>query len=382
MTTFVELFAGTGAVSWQLLSPGTPPPTSYMGGKRRMAPTILRALGLRPGQGCDRLVLVDAGPWGDVWRCLADRRILDVADRLDAFAREMGSAPTAPNDLWMTLAKAGRPNDLIERAAAYLWLQARAPSGVPVWWSCGSTQRRPAANSPRLANTLHMGDDVHRNGTPNGGIQLSGGHARDAEPLPAGCAPLRRPTGGKNDQEMIATVPAGINGMRQGKTGGREEPAYGPKTLMRPTANQTGAGPSTGPKGGGAPGMINPATIAGRLRVLHRLTADVEVIALSAHPWPGAETPWIDRARIYMDPPYVGAPRYAATCPRADVVALAEAYRAAGARVVVSEAEAVAGPPWVAVDVSHEAARPGKREWLTCSESPDPPDQLSLWGAA
>lgn len=367
--TFVELFAGTAAVSWQLLAADTPPPTSYMGGKRRMAPTILRALGLRPGQGCKRLVLVDAGPWGDVWRCLADRRLLEVAERLEVFAREMGRAPTAPNDLWMTLARAGRPDDLVERAAAYLWLQARAPSGVPVWWDCGAAQRRPTgpsgecgANSPRLANTLHLGDDVHRNGSPKGGTARL------------------RPTGGKNDQEMVATVPAGINGMRQGKIGGREEPAYGPKTLMRPTRNRVG--PSTGARGGGSPGMINPATIAGRLRVIDRLTADVEVVALSAHPWPGAETPWIDGARVYMDPPYVGAPRYAATCPRDQVVALAEAYRAAGARVVVSEAEAVAGDPWVAVDVSREAARPGKREWLTCSERPDPPDQLSLWGAA
>ncbi len=332
-----------------------------------MAPTILRALGLRPWQGCDRLVLVDAGPWGDVWRLLAARRLPDVADQLDAFAERMSSAPTAPNDLWLALARGGRPEDAVERAAAYLWLQARAPSGVPVWWEDSAVMR--------------LGDDVHRNGVPKGGVHLSGGHARDAEPLPAGCAPLRRPTGGRNGQAMAATAPSGISGLRQGKTGGREEPAYGPKTLVRPTRNRVG--PSTGARGGGSPGMVRPGTLARRLRALHDLTRDVDVVARSHHPQDGDPLlDDLDGAAVYLDPPYVGAPRYAAVCPRPEVVQLAERCRAAGARVVISEAEAILTDPWHAIDVSHEAARAGKREWLTCSHPPDPPAQLALFTGA
>ncbi len=179
---------------------------------------------------------------------------------------------------------------------------------------------------------------------------------------------------------MTATAPSGISGLRQGKTGGRKEPAYGPKTLVRPTRNRVG--PSTGARGGGSPGMVRPSTIATRLRAIHDLTRDVEVVARREHPEDGdALLELLDGAAVYLDPPYVGAPRYAAVCPRPDVVALAERCRAAGARVVVSEAEPVI-PTWLALDVSHEAARAGKREWLTCSHPPDPPAQLALFSGA
>lgn len=86
-----------------------------------------------------------------------------------------------------------------------------------------------------------------------------------------------------------------------------------------------------------------------------------------------------------LDPPYVGATRYEATCPRADVVALALAYRALGAMVIICEAEAL--PElltlgWHGLDLRAGAA--GKPEWLTCSEPPHhlARPQLALFGAA
>lgn len=54
MLTFVELCAGTAAVSLRLHHPHARPPVSRMGAKTGYADTILRVLGLRPGQQADR----------------------------------------------------------------------------------------------------------------------------------------------------------------------------------------------------------------------------------------------------------------------------------------------------------------------------------------
>lgn len=56
MLTFVELCAGTAAVSLRLHHPRARPPVSRMGAKTGYANVILRCLGLRPGQGADRYV--------------------------------------------------------------------------------------------------------------------------------------------------------------------------------------------------------------------------------------------------------------------------------------------------------------------------------------
>jgi hypothetical protein len=81
----------------------------------------------------------------------------------------------------------------------------------------------------------------------------------------------------------------------------------------------------------------------------------------------------------YMDPPYVGTTGYASDLPRADVVALARRWAAAGAVVCVSEAEAIpdlVAEGWHAVRIDGE--RVGQRrtfskqqaEWLTLNRAP------------
>jgi len=95
----------------------------------------------------------------------------------------------------------------------------------------------------------------------------------------------------------------------------------------------------------------------------------------------------------YMDPPYVGTTGYAADLPRAEVVALARRWAAAGAVVCVSEAEAIpdlVAEGWHAVRIDGE--RVGQRrtfskqqaEWLTLNRAPawTPSVQGALFGGA
>jgi len=69
---FCEPCCGSAAVTVRLLQRYGKPPISYMGGKSGYADTILDALGLVPGQGCDGIVLADVGPWAAVWATLGN----------------------------------------------------------------------------------------------------------------------------------------------------------------------------------------------------------------------------------------------------------------------------------------------------------------------
>jgi len=125
-----ELFVGTASMTLQLLG-GAPPPIGYMGSKRRWARLILDLMGQRERP--DVVVLCDAGPWGEAWEVIldAERRPL-LVERLRSWGGE------DPSALWQRLAEAGRPEDVVERVAAWLWLQGRAASSTPVWWHDGA----------------------------------------------------------------------------------------------------------------------------------------------------------------------------------------------------------------------------------------------------
>ena len=151
----------------------------------------------------DRVVLCDAGPWGDVWAVLAAgggdavrfhlhdlQAVVDGGGLGAAWARCMVEPSTEP---------AGR-------VAAFLWLQARAPSKVPVWWDAsssawaggmggrveqttGSTLRSPATIARRIADldraidwsrvTVHHGDNREVTPIPGATVYL--------DPPYAGC---------------------------------------------------------------------------------------------------------------------------------------------------------------------------------------------------
>jgi hypothetical protein len=138
-------------------------------------------------------------------------------------------------------------------------------------------------------------------------------------------------------------------------------------------------------------GVTRPRTVASRILAAGRALAGARIdrqhpTAIEVSSWLG--TPGdLSGVVVVLDPPYVGATRYEATCPREDVVALAEDFRRLGATVIVCEAEALPellALGWHGLDLRD--GQPGKPEWLTCSHPPHhlarPQLALPLRGAA
>jgi hypothetical protein len=133
--TYVELCAGAAATTLRLLGGGRLlPPVSFMGGKRAYSADLLRILDVRR-EDVDRIILVDAGPWGWVWPLVFEAGA-EVAGYLEQWDRDLDVE--GPRELWERLSVTGPPAAIADRsawhAAQWLWLQARSASGVPVWW--------------------------------------------------------------------------------------------------------------------------------------------------------------------------------------------------------------------------------------------------------
>jgi len=129
---FCELCCGSAAVTLKLLGGRyAVPPISYMGSKRGYAHAILWAMGLRQGQGADRVLLCDAGPWGHVWGVLADReRCLEVASIIRCWKDE------DPRQLWERLREEHRgewDGWTAERVAGWCFDVANAHGGTGGW---------------------------------------------------------------------------------------------------------------------------------------------------------------------------------------------------------------------------------------------------------
>ena len=285
---YLELFAGGAACALALMGGASVvPPVGYMGGKRKLAGAILGAAGLRVGGRAERVLLCDAGLWGEVWSEVV-RDAPGLASRLIAWEGR------DPSELWRSLAMAPRPEDPQERAAAYLWLQGRAASCTPVWWD-------------------------------------TDGHASMA----------RSASSGGGEQRIVGAV--------------MPDPPRGSRSATS--------------------GIARPSTVALRILAAGRALAGARIdrqhpTAIEVSIWLG--TPGdLSGVVVMLDPPYVGATRYEATCPREDVVALAYSYRACGATVIVCEAEALPellALGWHGLDLRDGQA--GKPEWLTCSHPP------------
>lgn len=159
--TLVELCCGTAAVS--LWAAGRVRPlTGYMGSKRQDASLLCSILGV-DYEPPTELVLVDAGPWGDVWTVLQDA---DLRRRTSEILRSLGEQGDLC-EVWPTLLYEPRP-DPADRVAQYLCLQARAAGCIPVWWS--SERGRWESPSGSRTETAHQ----------RGGIALEKRMARGA----------------------------------------------------------------------------------------------------------------------------------------------------------------------------------------------------------
>lgn len=327
---FVELCAGAAAVSLRLLGgPRATPIVSWMGGKRRQASGILAAMGLRPAQG-GRVLMVDAGPWGWVWRVLRDD-----GDRVAEVLR--GWEGSDPRALWEDLASKPPAEDIAERTAGWLWLQARSASGVPVWWG-----------PEREESGWRMGEEPKKAKRRTRTASQCGGGYRSA------------------DHDTGRTVRAGQTGHSQRWVAsdgrGVERPA-GQKGRERRWGS--GDRQSKGVGFAAEGGIIHPATIADRIDAVRPLLQSVEI-----HHGDVAEVKPHGGAFVYVDPPYVGCTGYGWDLVRERVLAVARRWAEAGSVVAVSETVRLDLEGWHHVDLTPLGRSNARPEWLTMSQAP------------
>lgn len=397
--TLVELCCGTAAVSLRALV-GRPVETlvGFMGNKQQWAGEICAALGVleeRPA----RVVLVDAGPWGDVWSTLQTRTNRHAAA---ALLREWDRGK--PGDLWDRLHADAPYDDPIARICQYLWLQGRSAGTVPVWWN-GEYRRGPTWNGKPDGAILVAGEVVGRWESPTGsrtesahergGMSLahrekgSGGEIKGPGPALEASRKEGRAyqAGALAERRRNHGGPRGVAASRSKGALYRDrkvEAAHQVDASKNAAADELADAGVPGARWKmGCRGIQYPRRIAQRILFLDSLPWDrVEVI----HGDVRTVTP-IRGARTLFDPPYRNAPRYAVLLPRAAVVEVARTWDAGGADVLVCEREGI-----------EELTGGGSTGWsvarlpATRSEAvtanfpvrfrPGPIDQLGLWTAA
>lgn len=387
--TWVEPFAGAAACALRLVGGSSLllPPVAWMGGKRRLAPAILGAMGVPEGRPA-RVVLSDAGPWGWVWPLLLE---LEASRSVGAHLRAWSSEH--PRALWERLAAQPPAEDLHERAAQWLWLQARSASGVPIWWDGwravagdgsreatdrGEDLRWPGHQAQR--DTWRMGEE--RKKSQKGDVWMASDGR--GQPRPAGA----RAVGGRWEHGSSRGRPAQPIGQR-----GRPEQAWRMGKTEARTTDQ--AAWQKGESRGRTGGMVNPGTIADRIEAIAQAFRGVQVEVHHGDArlpegacgpgWNGtlyghwARLADLARTYVYLDPPYQGATGYGWDCPRESVLVLARAWERAGAVVAISEAVPLDLEGWHHLELT---LRGGKPEWLTLSRPPArvPERQRGLFG--
>lgn len=312
----VDAFSGGGGFWLASVADGLTPPVSWMGGKRRLARDLLALLDLRPGCRLP-LLLGDSSWWGWVWPTVLDA---ETGPRVSAILR--GWRGEDPRALWFRLRDMGPILDDVSGAAAQLlWLQARAASGVPVWWEGDAGLTKTDISGRRKERACCKGNN--ENGA-----------------------------GGIVDPGTIA---------------GRLDAIRTSVRLVKGSGGEAGFGYDDGVRRGKGWRLFEPGDVAARLDDIRAGVGGVPVIVEHVGARDLAER-WApelgSRALVYLDPPYQGAPGYPSTCPRAEVLAIAEIWARHGARVVLSEAVGLAadlGAGWDQVELTQGR----KAEWAT-----------------
>lgn len=128
----VELCAGSAALTSRLLA-SEKPPWPYAGGKARWASRLIRHLEIETPE---RVVLVDPGPCGQVWRDLP-RCWQQVLPLMEHLADHENPLVPAARDLWDLLRAGPVPDDPVRYIAAFLCLQTWHYRSKPVG-QCGT----------------------------------------------------------------------------------------------------------------------------------------------------------------------------------------------------------------------------------------------------
>ena len=334
---FVELCAGTAALSLRLHARGARPPVSRMGAKTGYADCILRVLGLAPGTRAAHYLWCEPDP--GVRLLLEAYRDADLARAAAAIIRSW--ADEEPRALW-------------ER------LRAEGPPVLP-------------ATGAEVARWMTVWPWHYRQGDYDSGGPVLPGDRRQDTTATATATGLSR----------VPTLPATIH--PDARTVDPREVArwlFGMSSSYKPCAPFDGY---LNPEEGGRHG-------AGRLDVARRANALPTLPATIAPDARDIDPPALPPGTIaYMDPPYVGTTGYASDLPRSEVVTFARRWHAAGAVVCISEAEAIpelTADGWHAVRIDGE--RVGQKrtfsrqqaEYLTLSHPPAwrPSVQAGLFG--
>lgn len=340
---FVEICAGTAAVSLRLHRRGARPPVSRMGSKAGYADTILGALGLTPGQGAERYLWAEADP--GVRLLLAaytDRRLAQGAAEIIR-----GWAGEEPRALWERLRAEGpckgAPGADAREVARWLFL-----------WQ--ASYRRGCIESGF--------DDEQARGRAGALAVLSGWH-------PAGEMPGRVVDSAGVDPYEVARWLRIVSANRLINVG----------CDWRNTGN-----------GGTHHGGEFATDIEALLRAVEGVEEMLGLVVDRADVVP----PRLPAGAVVMiDPPYVGTTPYAHDLPRGEVVRIARAWREAGARVAVCEAEPIGElveEGWCFIDIADQRRGQKRtfskqqREVLTMSEPAAPgwrrAEQVGLFGGA
>ena len=412
---FVELCAGTAALSLRLHRRHARPPVSRMGAKTGYADALLRVLGLRPGQGAAHYLWCEPDP--GVRLLLEAYRDADLARAAAATIR--GWADEEPRALWERLRAEGPPRG-VEAGEVARWARLTTANRlIPATWVDGQWRNTGDGGSTfggdefctpavDLAEKFEasVGDmpaiveaDARRV-DPREVARwrvLCGWAYRQGEPE-SGFAESRTASGsGLNhgdDAGMMAarterapTLPATITPDARG---------VDPREVARWTWLVLRSVGFKGPQAGYMPGDAEDGSgrwvntqdgAAEKWAATPTLPATITPDARGIEPGPDLPPGTV----AYMDPPYVNTTGYGHDLPRSEVVALARRWSAAGAMVAISEAEPIGdlvAEGWHAVRVDGER-RGQKRtfskqqaEWLTLSRPPawTPSEQRGLFG--
>jgi hypothetical protein len=348
----VELCAGTAALSLRLHRDGAKPPVSRLGAKTGYANVILRVLGLVPGQRAERYLWCEPDP--GVRLLLEAYRDATLAREAAAIIR--GWAAEDPRALWERLRAEGPPrlpDGGAEAGEVARWLaiwgwhyrQGDWSSGGPV---LPGDRRQDTTATATATATAKAGLDVPATVRPD---------ARDVDPREV-ARWLRLIT--SNRLINIAWSPA-HNDWRN-----------------------TGIGGTTF---GGADFCTSIDALTEGCSDLPTLPAAITPDARVVDPGPALPPGTV----AYLDGPYENTTQYANLLPRAEQVALARRWAAAGAVVAISEAEPIpelVAEGWWQVRIDGE--RVGQKrtfsrqqaEWLTMNRAPAwvPSVQGALFG--
>ena len=340
---FVELCAGTAALSLRLHHPRARPPVSRMGAKTGYADVILRTLGLRPGQGrSDGTRYMWAEPCPGVRLLLEAYRDRDLALAATEIIR--GWKDENPKELWVRLRAEGPPKgpevDPREVARWSLVSGWSAGGNVDGYWA-GPDRGGPCGKHPEgwTGSITRDGMASRYTGAPTLPATITD-DARDIDPREVARWALSRIWGN-----------GGEPGVNQGWNGGYSGPGDGrdrsPVTIGR-ASNRMRDAPTL------------PATI----------TDDARKVDPPSLP---------DGSVAFIDPPYVGTTGYAHDLGRVEVLEIARKWEAAGAVVCISEAEpigALVHEGWHAIEITGERRGQKRtfskqqREWVTMSKPP------------